>query len=180
MPEEVRQKIILSKRGKGNGRTGYKHTEETKEKMRQARIGKNYFIPSKKGIRNSPDSIEATRQKQIERFKDKTKHHRWIKDRSKVKVYPNKKADSLYKQWMLDVKRRDCWTCRVKDDSCLGGLEAHHILNWCEYPELRYSLKNGITLCHAHHPRGRAKEKEMEELFKEIINNITTHNLTKV
>lgn len=179
MSDEQRLKISLSKQGKGNGREGTKHSEETKERMRQARVGKNYFVPSKKGIRNSPESIEVTRQKQIARFKDKTKHPRWIKNRSEVKTYPNKKADSLYKQWVYDIKRRDLWKCCLKDDSCLGKLEAHHILNWSEYPELRYSLNNGITLCHTHHPRGRVREKEMEPLLTSIVNNKTSPPLDK-
>jgi NUMOD3 motif-containing protein len=51
----------------------------------------------------------------------------------------------------------------------LGRLEAHHILNWREYPELRYDINNGITLCHAHHPRKRAEEKRMVSYFTELL-----------
>jgi len=62
---------------------------------------------------------------------------------------------------MLSVKRRDNWKCRIADVNCSGRLEAHHILNWKYYPELRYDINNGITLCHNHHPRGRMEEKRM-------------------
>ena len=41
MSDEQRLKISLSKRGKGNGRLGYKHTEETKAKMRKAAEGRD-------------------------------------------------------------------------------------------------------------------------------------------
>jgi len=32
-----------------------------------------------------------------------------------------------------------------------------------------FTIKNGITLCHAHHPRKRAEEKRLEPLFKELV-----------
>ena len=58
---------------------------------------------------------------------------------------------------------------RIADINCSGRLEAHHILDWINYPELRYEINNGITLCHAHHPRGRAKEKELSPYFVELV-----------
>ena len=41
MSDEQRLKIKLSKQGKGNGRLGSKHTEETKAKMRKAAEGRD-------------------------------------------------------------------------------------------------------------------------------------------
>ena len=70
---------------------------------------------------------------------------------------------------MKAVKKRDNWTCRITDVNCGGRLEAHHILDWQNYPELRYQPNNGITLCVAHHPRGRAKEKLMSPYFMELL-----------
>ncbi len=96
-------------------------------------------------------------------------HPRWIKDRSKLKVNPKKHLDSSYKYWMLEVKKRDKWKCRIINSDCKGRLESHHILNWIEYPELRYDINNGITLCAFHHPRGREKEKRMVSTFMELL-----------
>lgn len=48
--------------------------------------------------------------------------------------------------WRKAVVERDNWTCQ----SCgkVGGsLHAHHIKLWKDYPELRYVVDNGITLC---------------------------------
>lgn len=65
--------------------------------------------------------------------------------------------------------QRDGWKCQIRNQDCEGRLEAHHILSWKEYPELRYVLNNGITLCHAHHPRGRAREKQMAPILQELV-----------
>ena len=35
--------------------------------------------------------------------------------------------------------------------------------------KLRYEINNGITLCHAHHPRGRAKGKQLTPYFQELV-----------
>ena len=94
---------------------------------------------------------------------------RWIKDRSKLRVSDKHSYDGKYKDWMLSVKKRDGWKCRIEDENCDGRMEAHHILNWLDYPELRYEINNGITLCVAHHPRGRRREEEMELVFQELV-----------
>lgn len=74
-----------------------------------------------------------------------------------------------YKQWRTAVFKRDEFKCKIGKDICSRKLQAHHILNWIDYPELRYDVNNGITLCHAHHPRGRANEKRMVSTFMELL-----------
>lgn len=96
-------------------------------------------------------------------------HPRWIEDRSLVKKSEKKHLDGLYREWAKSVKDRDNWSCRIADNNCNGRLEAHHILNWVDYPELRYEINNGIALCQAHHPRGRAKEKRLVSEFQVLV-----------
>lgn len=58
------------------------------------------------------------------------------------KTYP-------YKQWRKAVMERDghtCTQCGATDE-----LEAHHIKPFAEFPELRYDVSNGVTLCHKCH-----------------------------
>ncbi len=74
-----------------------------------------------------------------------------------------------YKLWVQAVKNRDGWKCKISDGDCSGRLEVHHILNWVEYPELRYEINNGITLCVNHHPRGRLKEKQLSSYFMKLV-----------
>lgn len=55
------------------------------------------------------------------------------------------------KEWAKAVKNRDGWTCR--ECGATDGLHAHHIKRWRDYPELRYELSNGLTLCHPCHEK---------------------------
>lgn len=99
-------------------------------------------------------------------------HHLWIQDRSKLQRYNDEAKDrrsSAYRDWRMQVWRRDGFKCKIANTDCNGRIEAHHILGYKEYPELRYQLNNGITLCHAHHPRKRAEEKRLVPTFKELV-----------
>ena len=77
--------------------------------------------------------------------------------------------DPLQKQWSREVKNRDNWECQINDKYCSGKVIAHHILTWKDCPELRYTINNGITLCHTHHPRKRVEEKRLVPFFTELI-----------
>lgn len=59
-----------------------------------------------------------------------------------------KRAMSLYpyRDWRNAVFSRDNWTCQIC--KMRGGyLEADHIKPWCAFPELRYEVNNGRTVC---------------------------------
>lgn len=96
------------------------------------------------------------------------KHPNWIADRSLL-LKKQERNDSAYKEWRMSVWKRDEFKCRVMSHECRGRLEAHHILSWSEHPELRYNINNGITLCHAHHPRRRAEEKRLVPFFMDLV-----------
>lgn len=52
-----------------------------------------------------------------------------------------------YKIWRSAVFQRDGWlcqTCRLRENN---KLHAHHIKSWADYPELRFDVENGVTLC---------------------------------
>lgn len=93
----------------------------------------------------------------------------WRKDVSLVVKSEKKHLDTRYRQWMFGVKNRDKWACRIADNKCNGRLEAHHILSWKYYPELRYEINNGITLCQSHHPKGRENENKMSPYLQKLV-----------
>lgn len=94
---------------------------------------------------------------------------KWIADRTKIKVGDRCLNDPLQKGWRKAVKDSDGWKCRIADENCNGRLEAHHILPWSKFPELRYSINNGITLCHAHHPRKRDDVAKLSPYFQSLV-----------
>lgn len=95
-------------------------------------------------------------------------HPLWIADRTKL-AKKQERGDSAYREWRMQVWLRDGFRCRISDSDCVDGLEVHHILGWSLYPELRYHINNGITLCRAHHPRKRAEEKRLIPVFQGLV-----------
>lgn len=59
-------------------------------------------------------------------------------------------SDSRYSAWRKKVFNRDDYTCQ-RCDKRGGEIQAHHIKAWAKYPELRYKVSNGVTMCVACH-----------------------------
>ena len=60
----------------------------------------------------------------------------------------DRRNDSAYHEWRKKVYERDFFKCKLSSDECNGKISAHHILGWTLFPEHRYNIENGITLCH--------------------------------
>lgn len=80
--------------------------------------------------------------------------------------------DPIYKEWRLAVYKRDGFCCQMPGCGRKGfsaKIQAHHIKRWAEYPELRFQLTNGITLCKRCHNNIEAQEQNYEAIFIQII-----------
>jgi 5-methylcytosine-specific restriction endonuclease McrA len=76
-------------------------------------------------------------------FQKGEKHPRFKGNRStRTSSYENK-------QFVKEVLKRDSYTCQHCGSK--EYLHVHHIQAWAEYPELRYEVTNGITVCEECH-----------------------------
>jgi len=131
---------------------GWKHTPEARLKISLSKKGKPSWNKGLEGFlagENSPH---------------------WIQDRTKLKA-KQIRNDSAYQEWHKQVRTRDSWKCLMKNKDCCGKIEVHHILAWRNFPELRYDINNGITLCHFHHPRKRIEEIRLSPYFQSLLIN---------
>lgn len=133
------------------------HTKESRQKISNTKKG---CIPWNKVIKGYVKGLKHTDYPVGE------KHWSWKGGISRD-THSLKRPE--YRKWRTTVFQRDEFKCRIANKDCKGQLQAHHILRWAEYPELRYEVNNGITLCQAHHPRKRAEEKRLIPTFQELV-----------
>lgn len=144
---------------KGIGRI---HSLKTRIKMRLASFGKPKSLKHRENMSKARSGVKLP---QI----SGPNHYLWIEDRTLLKDDHKDRGGQLHRDWSKRVKDRDGWKCKISNQDYEGRMEAHHILGWSEHPELRYELNNGITLCHAHHPKKRAEETELVPVFQGLI-----------
>ena len=56
-----------------------------------------------------------------------------------------------YKEWRKEVLKRDNYQCQICHSTI--DLEAHHLKEFSKYRDLRFDIKNGITLCKKCHKK---------------------------
>lgn len=61
------------------------------------------------------------------------------------------RASLRYKEWRKAVFQRDNYTCQECGDKKGGNLQADHIKSFALYPEYRFDVSNGRTLCRKCH-----------------------------
>lgn len=147
LSEETKRKIGL--KSKGNSyRKGIKHTDEVRAQISKSHTGvklseqhRNTLLGNKRalGMRHS----DETKQK-IAVKRAGENNGNW-----KGGVTPVNRAirtSKKYKIWRDSVFIRDKYTCVLCSSTCCE-LNADHIKPFSLFPELRFELSNGRTLC---------------------------------
>lgn len=148
---------------KGWIKKGSKLSEETRLKMSETRKRLGIKPPSPRGKKMSDETKEKLRQaklgKKLRPMTDVEKQHLseyWTGRRKpedhwawKGGISPENhriRQSAQYIKWRKAVYERDNYTCQ----ECRqygGKLNADHIKPFADYPELRFDLGNGRTLC---------------------------------
>jgi hypothetical protein len=72
-------------------------------------------------------------------------HHFWNPDLTdEDRLYMRREEG--YTTWVRDVYKKDSYTCQCCGYR-KGELNAHHLYNYTDHPELRTDVNNGVTLC---------------------------------
>jgi hypothetical protein len=150
------------------------HQNQTFTPEHRAKLSAGQKLAYAEGRRTGPTQAfcaaasERMRSLNLGRFAEK--HPRWVADRTALAPRTrDRTAASL--TWARAVKNRDGGCVLRMLGGCAGRLEAHHILSFRQYPELRYAVDNGISLCQAHHPRKRIEAEKLAPIFERIVAN---------
>lgn len=121
-----------------NNNKGKHLSAETKQKISLALKGRKLtYIPIKGRIPWNKGTVGLLKMP-----KGKNSPH-WKGGQDKNKLI---RMSTEYKSWRTAVFTRDEYTC--KECNVKGGvLHAHHIKSFALFPELRFAINNGVTLC---------------------------------
>lgn len=174
--KETRLKMSESHMGEKNHFYGKYHTEETKQKLRDKLSGENHPWWEKKhsgrtlkkmseiklGEKNPFWDREHTRENKIKWSNNiqGKKNPNW-----RGGITPeNEKLRNTFelKEWRKAVFEQDNYACVCCLTRSGNGravyLHAHHILGFADFPEKRFDVNNGATLCEpCHHYIHRKK-----------------------
>lgn len=162
-------------------------SEEIKEKIRKNNLEK-YGVENNSQRKDVQEKRKATC---IERYgyDNHAKSPEWIARHSGEKSHAWKggaikiprerhRGGIKNRDWRLAVFAKDFYTCQCCKRKNKKGLrielEAHHIMNFAQYKELRYEPDNGITFCQECHTKFHSiygKKDNNKKQITEFISN---------
>jgi 5-methylcytosine-specific restriction endonuclease McrA len=133
--------------------TGRVMSQASRKKLREKALGRKISDETKRKILD-------TKRKNGTLPKGK-RHYRWKGGRSWERF-----KNPEYIGWRNAVLERDGYVCQHCGRQCKRyerGLAAHHIKPYAEFPDLRYQIANGLTLCRQCHMSLHGKPPALEE-----------------
>lgn len=142
--DETKAKMSESRKGRKAWNKGIPHTEEAKKKMSESAPKSK---PEGFGLKVAIANSERIWTEEMKLKHSGENCNFWKGGISHI----NKliRASAEYKSWRTLVFKRDNYSCQTCGSH--KNLHAHHIKEFAKYPELRYEIDNGQTLCQIHH-----------------------------
>lgn len=126
---------------------------------RKTPVKENTRAKISKTLRDKYKSDPAFVEKVIKARNVKSGSEHWNWKGGVTPLNQRTRTSEEYNSWRLAVFKRDNFCCRICHSK--GTLQAHHINSWTEFPEDRFILENGLTLCKECHDQYHKYEKEV-------------------
>ena len=169
---ETRRKISVANRGKPSWSKGKKLSEEHRRKLSISHTGKKHTVETKNKLSLLKSGVKLSEQHKINCVNGRREKSGWKKSletRKKMVDSARRGKDnhlwkggitplnisirqsSEYKLWRESVFTRDNYTCiwcgARNGNGKTVTLNADHIKPFAYFPELRFAIDNGRTLC---------------------------------
>jgi hypothetical protein len=126
---------------------GKKHSDATKKKISEISLRLGLKPPSPLGKKHPPEfglAISKRKKGKSSSYRGE-KHWNWKGGITPIHLAIRESLE--YKIWRRSVFERDNYTCIFCGDNKGGNLIADHIKPFSLFPELRFAIDNGRTLC---------------------------------
>jgi len=154
MKSDLNKKKVSEKMKGNKNNFGNKASEETNKKRSIALKGKKL----------SKEHIQKL--KEVKRKKGKDCHN-WKGGLTSINKTIRNSVE--FRQWRKSVFENDNFVCQMCKKRG-GKLNAHHLKSFSEYPNNRFDIHNGITLCQECHFRLHRKPKEdLRTAFVDVL-----------
>jgi hypothetical protein len=135
----LKKDLAYSNKRRSEKMTGKHISEEAKSKLREKFLGKKMSEETKNKIKATQIKNNSIRRGE--------NHYNWKGGNSKR---IDRFEDPRYNEWRNLVLERDgyrCQKCQKQFGRSEIGIHAHHIKSYKEFPDRRFDVDNGITLC---------------------------------
>lgn len=167
---EHRKKLSIARLGKPGIWLNKKMSADARSKMSAAKKGKSLTPEHRAKIAETmtgkphpsihhKQSLETKQKKSIALRGEKSSA--WKGGISQIN--DRIRASFKFREWRIAVFQRDHYTCQKCGSKHQKGsrpiLNVHHIKPFAQYPELRFNIENGLTLCKKCHDKIHGLEK---------------------
>jgi len=164
LTKEQKEKISTTHKLRGVGKwligkpspfKGKTHTIENREKMRLLNIGKKYSkeVNSKKGLEGNRNPFYGKKHSEetiskMQQIKYGEKNPNWNGGITSANAkLRNTHENKLWRSSVLERDNHTCVWCGFVGKKGSGEIVADHIKPFILYPEIRFAIDNGRTLC---------------------------------